>query len=51
VTAIIITDMTPIYISLPGISLINYPIDFLQYLICFNHVIRLFEIALSFKVT
>ena len=35
-TAIMITDMTPIYISLPEISVISYPVDVLQYLICIN---------------
>jgi hypothetical protein len=29
-TAIVITDMTPIYISLPEISVIRYPVDVSQ---------------------
>jgi hypothetical protein len=36
-TAIVITDMTPIYISLPEISVIRYPVDVSQqYLICIS---------------
>ena len=35
-----ITEMTPIYISLPGISVISYPIHLCQYLIRLNHVIK-----------
>ena len=36
-TAIIITDMTPMYISLPEISVIGYRVDALHNLICINH--------------
>ena len=35
-TAIIIGDMTPMYISLPEISVIGYRVYALHYLICIN---------------